>query len=221
MCGRFVRQSSDEEFASLFSATMPTESNLTASYNITPSQAVLVARLNQQQQRELAALRWGLVPGWSKGPDNRYSMINARAETVASKPAYRNAFKRRRCLFAVDGFYEWKRQDNAKQPYYIHMAGDEPFAMAGLWEYWQGADGSVIESCAVITTTPNELMADIHDRMPVILAPDDYATWLDHNQTPDQLLKPYPAELMDAYPISTAVNSPKNNYAELLTPLAA
>ena len=221
MCGRFVRQSSSEEFANLFSATTPTELNLAASYNITPSQTVLVARLDQQQRRELTALHWGLVPSWSKGPDNRYSMINARAETVASKPAYRNAFKRRRCLFAVDGFYEWKRQDNAKQPYYIHMAGDEPFAMAGLWEFWQGADGSVIESCAIITTTPNELMADIHDRMPVILAPDDYTAWLDHSQTPEQLLKSYPAELMDAYPVSTQVNSPKNNHAELLTPLAA
>ena len=225
MCGRFTRHTDSAVFAERFDATLQTD--LPLSYNIAPSQAVLVARVNAENVRELVALRWGLVPGWSKGPDNRYSMINARAETVAEKPAYRTAFKQRRCLFAADGFYEWKRDGQRKQPFYIGLRDEQPFAMAGLWEYWQGEDGTAIESCAVITTDANELVADIHDRMPVILDPADYATWLSpgidepaaRKELLTSLLKPFAPERMRTYPVSTRVNSPKNNDAACMEPL--
>ena len=172
MCGRFVRSTDSARLAEQFAARPAETPKHSASYNITPSQAILAARCDAQGQRECAWLRWGLVPSWSKGPDHRYSMINARSETVANKPAFRKAYQNRRCLIAADGFYEWQRLDKTrKQPYFIRLAGSEPFAMAGLWEYWQSSDGSEIESCAIITTTANALMADIHDRMPVILKP--------------------------------------------------
>jgi putative SOS response-associated peptidase YedK len=148
-------------------------------------------------------------------------MINARAETVAEKPAYRAAFKRRRCLIAADGFYEWKPGTPKKQPFYIRLKGGEPFAFAGLWEHWE-QEGKKIESCTIIVTDANKLMAPIHDRMPVILAPQEYDRWLDPAlQDPAAilpLLRPYPAGDMEAYPVSTLVNSPKNDRPELIAP---
>lgn len=223
MCGRFVRQSDIDAYAKLLQAEV--NSNLEPGYNIAPTQDILVARVDQNGTRELVSLRWGLVPGWSKGPDNRYSMINARADTIASKPAYRNAFKQRRCLIAADGFYEWRKQEQnrAKQPYYIHLARQKPFAMAGVWEIWRGDDDEVIQSCAIITTDANELVADIHDRMPVILAPKDYTAWLDPAmrdvEALGEMLKPFPAGRMAAYPVSTRVNSPANNSPDCIAPL--
>ena len=219
MCGRFARHSSTDTFSQLFDAQILDD--LPPSFNVAPSQHVLTARNNTSGGRELVALVWGLIPAWSKGPDNRYSMINARAETVANKPAYRAAFKQRRCLFAVDGFYEWQRTDTGKQPFYIGLADHLPFAMAGLWERWQNQNGDVIESCAVITTEANALVADIHDRMPVILAPDDYAQWLQGADAKalTALLRPFPAQRMQAYPVSTRVNNPRNNDPECAKPL--
>jgi putative SOS response-associated peptidase YedK len=224
MCGRFVRQSDIAVYAEMLQAEVRHDPG--SSYNIAPTQNILAARIGNAGERELVSLRWSLVPAWSKGPDNRYSMINARAETVASKPAYRKAFRQRRCLIPADGFYEWQKQSQARarQPYYIHLIDHQPFVMAGVWEYWRSETDEVIESCAIITTTANDRVAAIHDRMPVILAPGDYAQWLDPHmrdvQTLSALLRPFPTERMAAYPVSTLVNNPANNSAQCLQPTA-
>jgi putative SOS response-associated peptidase YedK len=172
-----------------------------------------------RRQRECVLLRWGLIPGWADDPKIGNRMINARAETVASKPAFRNAFKRRRCLVVTDGFYEWKKLVQGKQPHYIRMKDDRPFAFAGLWESWH-RDGSQIESCTIITTEPNALMKSIHNRMPVILRPDDYDCWLDpefqDGDALQRLLAPFSAHRMEAYPVSTLVNSPGNDVADCI-----
>jgi len=167
---------------------------------------------------------WGLVPMWAKDPSVGSRLINARGETVAEKPSFRGSLKYKRCLIFADGFYEWKTQPGKKSkiPFYIHMKDRKPFAFAGLWDTWNSSDGSLIRSCALITTEPNELMAMIHDRMPVILHPRDYAKWLEPSaQTPDQVLpmiKPYPAEEMDAYPVSTLVNKASSDVPEMVVP---
>lgn len=217
MCGRFARTSSVETFAQLFQAHGLI--TLSPSYNIAPTQNLLIARANAEGLRELAALHWGLIPHWSKGPDPKYSMINARSDTLTTKPTYREPFKHRRCLIATDGFYEWAKSGDGKQPYYIHLRGKQPFAFAGLWEHWE-QDGQVIESCTIITTDANARISAIHDRMPVILPPKTYSAWLDPTQTTPfkllPLLAPYPDTLMEAYPVSRAVNNPKNDSAELI-----
>ena len=149
-------------------------------------------------------------------------MINARAETVAEKPAYRAAFKRRRCLVPASGFYEWRKREGHKQPYYVAMKDFSPFAIAGLWEHWEGGDGSVIESCTLLTTTPNELVEPIHNRMPVIIAREDFDDWLGPDTGPGtlmHLLRPYPADEMQAYPVSARVNSPANDAPECIEPV--
>jgi putative SOS response-associated peptidase YedK len=196
-------------------------------FNIAPTQAVAAVRRvpeSSEPARQLVLLRWGLVPSWAKDPKIGNSLINARAESVAAKPAFRTAFRRRRCLVVADGFYEWQRTGTKKQPYFIRLADDRPFAFAGLWEFWEGPDHSALESCTLITTSANELMAPIHDRMPVILSPDDYDRWLDPAiQKPDQLqplLRPYPSGEMLAYPVSTHVNNPRNEDAECIAPAA-
>jgi len=215
MCGRYARHSTVHEFAELFGAQGELE--LAASFNVAPTHAVLVAREAQGRERRLGLLRWGLVPYWSNGPDSRYSMINARADTVDRKPAYRAAFRKRRCLIAANGFYEWRRAGEAKQPFFIGLPEGGPFAMAGLWERWQGQDGRLIESCAIVTTEANARLAEIHDRMPVILPPSAYRTWLDRGCSDVALLKPllrpYPAEEMLVYPVSRHVNRVANDDA--------
>jgi putative SOS response-associated peptidase YedK len=174
--------------------------------------------------RQLVLFKWGLVPSWAKDAKIGNSLINARAESVAEKPAFRAAFRRRRCLVVADGFYEWQRTGSKKQPYFIRLADDRPFAFAGLWEFWEGPDHSALETCALITTGANELMEPIHDRMPVILAPDDYDRWLDPAlQTPEQLqplLRQFPSGAMVAYPVSTHVNSPRNEDPRCIAPAA-
>lgn len=219
MCGRFARTSSIDTFAQLFQAQGTVE--LAPSYNIAPTQDLLVARTNADGLRELAILHWGLIPHWSKGPDPKYSMINARADTLTSKPAYREPFKRRRCLIAADGFYEWAKTEHGKQPYYIHLRGRKPFAFAGLWDHWEH-EGEVIESCTIITTDANARVATIHDRMPVVLPQKAYEAWLDPTQmNPFKLLPllvPYPDTLTEAYPVSRAVNSPKTDTPDLINP---
>jgi putative SOS response-associated peptidase YedK len=220
MCGRFVRHSDIDELTQLFEATW-SGAALRPRYNITPSQQILAVR-EGSTGRELIQLRWGLIPSWSKEPKTPYSTINARAETVASKPTYRQAFKQRRCLIPADGFYEWHTLEVGKQPYYIRLQNDTPMAFAGLWEHWE-KDDQVIESCSIIVTTANTLMQNIHDRMPVIVAPADFAGWLDPQQHDldvlQTFLKPYPAEAMTAFAISTEVNSPRNDRPELVLPL--
>jgi putative SOS response-associated peptidase YedK len=188
-------------------------------YNVAPMQQVLAIR-PRDGKRHAELLRWGLVPSWADDPKIGNRLINARADTVASKPSFRSAFKRGRCLVLADGFYEWKAAGKAKQPFFIRLKSDEPFAFAGLSEHWHRGEQTV-DSCALITTEPNELMATIHDRMPVILRPDDYDAWLDPATDKDAaqvLLRPYPADEMTATPVSTLVNSPKNDVAACIEP---
>ena len=218
MCGRFVQYSNAQVYASAFAVETLFEAR--PRYNLAPTQAVLAVRTGESGVRELTPLRWGLVPSWSKGPDNRYSMINARAETVSSKPAYRNAFKHRRCLIPSEGFYEWKSQPGGKTPYLIRRKDGAPFALAGLWERWHGEDGQALESCTIIVTDANDLVRGIHERMPVILEREDYAAWLD----PDNgdtgaltaLLKPTDPGPWTLHPVSRLVNSARNDTPELL-----
>jgi putative SOS response-associated peptidase YedK len=217
MCGRFTLRSPASVIAEQFSVfEIP---DLHARFNIAPSQQVPVVRQTNPDTRTLSMLKWGLVPSWAKDTKTGNSLTNARSETVASKPAFRSAFKKRRCLIVADGFYEWQRTEKQKQPYFIHRRDDLPFAMAGLWESWNGEDGP-LESCTIVTTEANDLMQPIHDRMPVILGHDDYATWLDPTQEGGdsllRLLKPYAGDDFETYTISTRVNSPRNQGPELI-----
>lgn len=173
--------------------------------------------------RQLAMLRWGLIPSWAKDPAIGYRMINARSETIADKPAFRAALRRRRCLVVADGFYEWQRVEKRRQPWFIRMHDDRPFGFAGLWEAWEGPDHSAIESCTILTTDANDLVRPIHDRMPVIIDPADYDRWLDPAITDPApllpLLRPYPSDRMTAYPVSTHVNSPTREDAQCVEPI--
>ncbi len=222
MCGRYTLKTPVELLSEKFQ--FPEIIPLKPRYNIAPSQSVAVVRLlPDDTDRKLAMLRWGLLPAWVKDPTKVQQPINAKAETAAEKPMFRDAFKRRRCLAPADGFYEWKQEGGRKQPVYIHMKDGEPFAIAGLWERWAGQDGQVIESCTLLTTEPNDLLAPIHNRMPVILDPKDYEQWLDPDmQAADgvkPLLRPYPSDLMTVYSISLRVNNPKNDDSQCLEPL--
>ena len=193
------------------------------SYNIAPSTFEPIVRLNEDGERELALLRWGLVPFWAKDSKPSYTTINARAETACTNATYREAMKKRRCLVPADGFFEWKKLEaKTKQPYAIALKDGAPFAFAGLWECWRSKDGAeILETFSIVTTDPNELMTglQIHDRMPVILAPSDYARWLDPGdlqRPPTDMLRPFDADKMRAWPVSTDVGSVKNNRPELL-----
>jgi putative SOS response-associated peptidase YedK len=228
MCGRFALISPGDSLQAAFAVeqTHLDLAQIGPRYNIAPTQPVLAVRLaasgslaTNGRQRELTLLRWGLVPSWSQDSKMGARLINARSETVAEKPAFRAAFKRRRCLIPADGFYEWQKTDSGKQPMYIHLRDERPFALAGLWEIWQGADGSELETCTILTTSPNELMEPIHNRMPVILDPADYDEWLHADPKPEtglHLLRPYPADEMAAYPVSAWVNSPAHDDPDCL-----
>ena len=167
-------------------------------------------------------LRWGLIPHWAKDMKTGYKLINARGETLKQKPSFRSGFKMRRCLIVADGFYEWKRSGKIRQPFYVHLKSDSLFGFAGLWESWNDPDGNIVESTTIITTSPNELIREIHDRMPVILHPDQYETWL-LDSTPEhalqELLASYPADKMAAYRVSLEVNSPQNDSPDCLIPV--
>jgi putative SOS response-associated peptidase YedK len=181
-------------------------------YNIAPSQNVAV--VVQREKRQLTEMRWGLVPFWAEDVSIGNRMINSRMETVAEKPAFKNAFKKRRCMILADGFYEWQKVGKVKVPTHIRLKSRKPFAFAGLYEYWKTKSGKTLESCTIITTTPNDILKTIHHRMPVILSPEDEKIWLSpKNQDREQLLsllKPYTAEPMEAYEVSDFVNSPTN-----------
>lgn len=219
MCGRYALTSSAEVLANLFDAAVRVD--LVERYNIAPTQPVPIVRQDRRGRRTIDLVRWGLVPSWAKDVSIGSRMINARSETVAEKPGYRGAFRYRRCLIPADGFYEWKAPKTGKgpkQPHLIRMADEAPFAMAGLWETWSDANGNELDSCVILTTSANEMIAPIHERMPVILAKEDYATWLDPNlDTPEAmekiipLLQPFPAEQMIAQPVSTRVNNARND----------
>jgi len=192
--------------------------NLAARYNVAPTQEIPAVRIRYSGEgRELAAFSWGLVPSWSKDPANANRMINARGETIAEKPSFKNAFKRRRCLIPANGFYEWKGSGKGpKQPYYIQLADGLPFAFAGIWERWEGGDGDHWETCAIVTTDANDALRPIHHRMPVILAPDNYENWLTAEpKEAEAFMVPYTGE-MQAWPVATLVNKVQNDGPELL-----
>jgi putative SOS response-associated peptidase YedK len=212
MCGRYTLRTPANVLVKQFN--LPGLVELPERFNIAPTQSVLGVRAGEDEPRAAALFRWGLVPSWAKDPAIGNRMINARAETVASKPAFRAAFKRRRCLILADGFFEWQKQGKTKQPFYMHLDDQQPFAFAGLWERW-GKSEEPIDSCTIITTEPSELMRDIHDRMPVILEPADYELWLDpefeNYEYLGSMLRPYLDERLVAEPVSSHVNNPRND----------
>ena len=222
MCGRFTLIADPNQLRELFPwVNIPLQ--LSPRYNIAPNQPAAV--IPNDGDNELDFFLFGLIPSWAKDPNIGPRLINARAETIDQKPSFRSAFKRRRCLIPASGFFEWQQQANAKrkQPFYIHMKDNKPFALAGLWEIWSAPDGSIIKSFAIITTEPNKLIKKIHNRMPVILPPDKWEQWLIEGDVPSQslkpLLQPYPSEEMIVHPVSTFVNSPKNDSPECIRPI--
>ena len=222
MCGRFTLLAPGEVIADLFQ--LPEVPPLAPRYNIAPTQPVAAVRMSSRSgTRELTHLHWGLIPRWAKDPKIGSRMINARSETAAEKPSFRAAMKYRRCLIPADGFYEWQKLNGRKQPVRIHMKDGQPFAIAGLWEHWQSKEGSEIESCTLLTTGPNELLEPVHNRMPVIIAPDDFDLWLDpaaqHAGEVQHLLRSYPVAEMTFYPVSTHVNNARNEDPLCIEPL--
>ena len=219
MCGRFIQCTAGDRLTERFH--LPAVPELTPRYNIAPSQPVGAIRIASGGSREWVVLRWGLIPAWAPEPRIAYSTINARAETAADKPAYRQAFRRRRCLIPADGFYEWRKLGNRKQPYCIAPADGNPFAFAGLWERWE-RDGQVLESGTILVTQANALIAALHDRMPVILDPADEARWLDPAVTDPAALRPLlvpcPPERLRLWPVSPAVNRPGAEGPDLMAP---
>lgn len=218
MCGRYLLHTPLDVLQGTFGfAERP---NLQPRYNIAPTQTVpIVRRREDGAGRELALVRWGLIPPWAKDPAIGSRMINARAEGIAAKPAFRAAFRKRRCLVPADGFYEWRKQAGGKQPMLIRRRDRSSFAFAGLWESWQGSDGP-LQTCTIITTEANDLLATIHDRMPVILATDDHERWLDPSRADgEDLLRPCPAGWLDAVPVSTRVNTPRHDDPGLIEPV--
>jgi putative SOS response-associated peptidase YedK len=211
MCGRFALAARPEAVAAL--CGLPEPPDLFARYNVAPTQLVAVVG-DVGRGRRLALLRWGLIPSWAGADAGRTALINARAETVADKPSFRDALRHRRCLIPTSGFYEWAKDGGRRQPYLFRMKDGSPFALAGLWDVWDGPKGRV-PSCAVITTAANGLVAPVHDRMPVILPPEDFGTWLDPAVTDPAellpLLKPFPAGLMEAVAVGPRVNSTRND----------
>ena len=224
MCGRFSLSSDPKALAEQFSLRLDSLPPLAPRYNIAPTQPVVAVKArNVQGERELVILQWGLVPSWAKDPAMGSRMINARAETVTEKPSFRTAFKRRRCLLPADGFFEWAKTEKGKQPYHVRRGDGAPFAMAGLWEQWIGADGSEIISCAILTTAANSQMKAIHHRMPVLIFPDEYSLWLDleERKSPERLslLASREWEGMEAVPVSTYVNNARNEGSGCIAPV--
>jgi putative SOS response-associated peptidase YedK len=220
MCGRYTLRTPIDVLAEGFEI-QEYPSSITPNYNVAPTQEV-AAVVEGDEKRKLEMFHWGLIPSWAKDPSIGNKMINARAETVSEKPSFRSAFKKRRCLILADGFYEWQKTDDGKQPYHIKMQDDSPFAFAGLWEIWK--DEEEIRSCTIITTAANDLMGEIHHRMPVILPPEDYDMWLDpdfdEKEPLTSLLKPYSSDKMQAYIVSRRVNKPSNNEPSVVEPAA-
>ena len=222
MCGRFTQTASPEVIAEQFQLKEPPI--FKTRYNIAPSQSIAAVRITPETQtRAYVMLRWGLIPSWAKDPKIGAQCINAKAETVAEKPAFRAAFKKRRCLVLADGFYEWQMQGTRKQPMWISLKTKTPFAFAGLWEHWEPPEGEPLETCTIITTEANTFMQPIHARMPVILPPSSYDHWLDPGFSDvsvlNTFLRPCPSEDLIAYPVSTLVNSPRNDMRQCLEPL--
>lgn len=220
MCGRYVITSAPEAIRALFGYVE--QPNFPARYNVAPTQPIPIVRM-EAGTRHFALVRWGLIPPWVKDPRAFALLINARGESVREKPAFRNAMRRRRCLIPADGFYEWRAGAGGKQPYYIHASDGRPLAFAGLWETWIGPNGEEVETAAIVTTTANATLSVLHDRMPVVLAPDQHDLWLDaHDGTEDaaaRLIVPAPDDLLVFHPVTRAVNRTANDSAALVAAL--
>ncbi len=218
MCGRYFLHSSLDQLTELFGEM--DAPRLAPRYNIAPSQPVPVVHENALGQRQMTFMRWGLVPAWSKGPDNRFHMINARAESIAEKPAYRAAYRYRRCLIPADGFYEWAPSPGGRKPYVLQPEDGKPVAFAGIWEDWMDAEGNQLDSCAVVTTAANMQVRAVHQRMPVILQQQYFACWLDrHLQKPAEvtpLLEHNRTPQLQVYPVGKGVNNPQHDGPELI-----
>ena len=218
MCGRYTMRTSCKVVAEVFA--LADEPLFQPRFNIAPTQQVPVVRLDEKG-RHLAFMRWGLIPHWADDPAIGNRMINTRAETAATKPSFRGPFRHHRCLVVADGFYEWQKTDGKKHPFYIRLRDDKPFAFAGLWDHWDRGE-EPIDSCTILTTDANETVKIVHDRMPVILAPKDFAAWFDPDlkdpKSLESLLRPYPGDAMVAYPVSTLVNNPRNENPRCLEP---
>jgi putative SOS response-associated peptidase YedK len=223
MCGRFTLFAPIPVLCDAFDAQAPED--LAPRYNIAPSQPVLTLRVSPgTDHREFVRTRWGLIPSWAKDPEVGTRLINARSETAHEKPAFRAAFRSRRCLVPANGFYEWRRAERTKQPYFVRMRDGRPFGLAGLWETWENPEGSRTESCAILTTEANAVVSPLHNRMPVIVPPEQYGRWLEPGNAKlddlKALLTPYPPDPMDAYPVSPRMNRPGVDDPACIVPLA-
>jgi putative SOS response-associated peptidase YedK len=221
MCGRFAQRTDPKKLARAFQVNEAPE--IETRYNIAPTQEILSVT-ESEGGREMRFFKWGLIPSWAKDVSIGARLINARAETVEEKPSFREAFKKRRCIIPADGFYEWQRTGGRKQPFFFQMRDESPFGFAGLWERWKGEGEEVIESCTILTTEANEVLKEVHDRMPVILHPEDYELWLDDDVRKRELirglLRPYLSSEMTSYPVATAINSPHNQGPSLIERVA-
>ena len=219
MCGRYTHLLTWAQLVALYrlTADLIPPNDFRPRYNVAPTQKAPVVRERQGQQRELVMLRWGLIPFWAGDAKIAYKTINARAEAIARTPAFREAWKARRCLIPTSGFYEWLKTPHGKQPYLIGFKDQRPFSLGGLWESWRDrASGEKIETYTIITTAPNEVAGKIHNRMPLIIDPADFDRWLTATAPPADLLRPYPGDEMEAYPVSKAVNSPAKDEAGMI-----
>jgi putative SOS response-associated peptidase YedK len=222
MCGRYAVTSAPEAIRALFG--YPEQPNFPPRYNIAPTQPIAIVRLIEGR-RQFALVRWGLLPSWVKDPKTFSLLINARAESLTDKPAFRAAMRYRRCLIPADGFYEWKASGPRKQPYFVRAKSGGPLAFAGLWETWMGPNGEELETAAIVTTRANRALAGMHDRMPAIVPPDAFNLWLDcagvDAETALAVVAPAPEALLEAYEISTDVNRTANDNPKLIEPLSA
>lgn len=223
MCGRY-RLSRRKQIVAEYFDSLPGEEDWSPHYNIAPTQSVPVIRQNPREPvRELSLVRWGLIPSWAKDSSVAATMINARSETASVKPAFRDSLKSRRCLIPADGFYEWQKTGKAKQPYCFEVNDGKLFAFAGIWDRWKDSNSNTLETCSILTTTPNAMTTTVHDRMPAILDPDSYDVWLDPGMrdvgTASELLKPYDARQMRCYPVSTWINYVTNDDAACSVPV--
>lgn len=217
MCGRYTLAAGPEYIADYFHIDGPMP-EFQPSWNITPGGDIPVICQAPEDGRTCSLMHWGLIPHWAKEPESKYKMINAKAETLSQRPAYRDAYKHRRCLIPANGFYEWQATTNGKQPYYIHRQDDGLLALAGLWEYWEREH--IINSCSIITTTANSLIQSIHERMPAIISEDNFDAWLDPHNTDTNsladLLAPCDNNLLEPYRVSTEVNNPAHDKPALI-----
>lgn len=215
MCGRFTLEATLEDL--FIALKLKARFNLMARYNIAPGQPILAARLTDQGAREFTHFQWGLIPSWMKEPPTKTTLINARIETVAEKPSFRTAYRRRRCLIPASGFYEWKKTDGPKQPYYIYLKGVPVMTFAGIWEYWQGADGTEVETAAILTAPASKSITDIHERMPVVVGPGDRDGWLSGGKGAMDVINS--AIEFAFHPVSRAVNNVRNEDRSLVEKL--